>query len=82
MSTLNSAPTATDAASQTELCQEHAATQVLGCRVCPAFMPVLDNSSKHATRYCAQIQELLCLVTELWEEVNRLRSIRESEIDC
>ncbi|GAB0179306.1 hypothetical protein GRJ2_000395900 [Grus japonensis] len=79
MSTLTSAPTTTDAASQTELRWEHAATQVPGCRLCPALTPAQDGSSEHTCGRCAQVEELLHLVTELWEEVSGLRSIRECE---
>ena len=74
---LTSAPTTTDAVSQTELRWEHAATQVSGCRVCSALMPVPDGSSDHTCGRCAQGEELLHLVTEFREEVSRLRSIRE-----
>ena len=79
MASLSSAPTTTDAASQAELWWEHAATQVSGCRMCPTLIPVSDNSSEHTCGRCAQVEELLCLVTELREEVSRLRSIRERE---
>ena len=79
MASLNSAPAATDMASQTELQWERAATQVSGCSVCPTLMPVWDSSSEHTCGRCAQVGELLHLVTELREEVSRLRSIRESE---
>ena len=75
MASLSSAPTMTDTAAQTELRWEHAATQVSGRGVCPALMPVPDGSSGR----CAQVEELLRLVTELWEEMSRLRSIRECE---
>ena len=79
MASLNSAPTTTHAASQTELRWEHAATQVSGCRVCPALLPALDGSSEHTCGRCTQLEELLRLVTELREEVSRLQSIRECE---
>ena len=79
MASLNSAPTTTHAASQTELRWEHAATQVSGCRVCPALLPASDGSSEHTCGRCTQLEELLRLVTELWEEVSRFRSIREPE---
>ena len=42
-------------------------------------MPVSDGSSEHTCGRYAQVEELLRLVTELWEEVRRLRSIRECE---
>ena len=79
MCSLNSAPAVTDAASQTKLRWDHAATQVSGCRVGPTLTLVLDGSSEHICERCAQVEELLHLVTELWEEVSKLRSIRESE---
>ena len=69
----------TYAASQRELQWEHAATQVSGCRVDPAFMPVLDGSVEHTCGRFIQGEELLCLVTEFQEEVRSLRSIRECE---
>ena len=70
---------ATDAASQAELPWEHAATEVSGCRVCPTPTPVLDGSSGHTCERCIQVEELPRFVEELWEEENRLSSIRESE---
>ena len=72
-------PTGTDAATQTELPKEHAAIQVSGCRVCPRFPLVSEASSENACERCAQVEERLLLVVEFWEEVNRLRSIQESE---
>ncbi|GAB0206059.1 mitochondrial enolase superfamily member 1 [Grus japonensis] len=59
----------TDAASQTELWWEPAATRVPGCRLCPALTPVPDGSSEHTCERCAQVEELLCSVTELQEEL-------------
>ena len=79
IASLSSAPVTADTASQTELRWEHAATQVSGCRVCPTLMPVPDGSSKYTCGRCTQVEELLRLVTELWEEVSRLWSIRECE---
>ena len=79
MAPLSSASITTDTASQTELWWEHGGTQVSGCRVCPALMPVSDGSSGHTCGRCAQVEEQLCLVAELREEVSRLRSTRESE---
>ena len=42
-----------------------------------------EGSSKNACGRRTQVEELLSLVAELWEEVDRLKSIRESkkEID-
>lgn len=54
-----------------------------GCRVCSALVPVPDGNSEHPCGRCAQAEELLRLVMELWEEVSRLWSIREPETaDC
>lgn len=63
---VNSAPAMTDAASQTELCWEHAATRVLGCRVCPAPVPVPDGNSGHARGSCTP-EKLLNTVTRRGE---------------
>ena len=43
----------------------------------------MEGDSKQACGRCDQVDELLCMVAELQEEVSRLRSIRESkkEID-
>ncbi|PKU33500.1 transcription factor dp-1- hypothetical protein [Limosa lapponica baueri] len=69
MASVSSAPISSGAASQMDLSWEHAATQTSGCRVCPALMPVSDGSSEHACGRCAQVEEFLCLVMELREEV-------------
>ncbi|XP_066848127.1 uncharacterized protein [Anser cygnoides] len=69
-----------DVATQTEGSGKHTAVQVLGCRVCPSLLSVSNSSSEgYACGRCAQVEELLKQVAELWEEVSRLRSIRESE---
>ena len=78
---LSSAPAVTDAAAQAELRWEHAAAQVPGCRVCPALTPVPGGSSEHTCERCAEVEELLRVVTELQEEASRLRSIRECETE-
>jgi len=44
-------------------------------------MPAPGCSSEYICGRCAQVKELLRLVTELWDEVSRLRSIRKSERD-
>lgn len=44
--------------------------------------PAEDSSCAHPCGSCAQVEEeLLCLVTELQEEVSSLRRIRESEME-
>lgn len=74
--------TESNTVTQTELPSECVVIQVSGCTVCPSFLSVSDGSSEYVCGRYAQV-ELLSLVTELWEEVGRLRSIRESknEID-
>jgi len=52
---------------------------VPGCRECPALTAVPDGCSEHRRESCAPGEELLRLVTELWEGVSRVRSIREAE---
>ena len=79
MASLSSSPTMSDAASQTELQWEHAATHVPGCRVGPALMPVPDGSIEHTCGMRDHGEEFLHLMTEIQEEVTRLRSIRECE---
>ena len=71
MASLSFAPTMTEAAAQMELWWEHAAA--------PALMPAPGGSSEHTWGRCAWVEELLCLVPELWKEGSRLRSIRECE---
>ncbi|GAB0209336.1 hypothetical protein GRJ2_003399300 [Grus japonensis] len=68
-----------DVATQTELPQKHAATQVSGCRECQSLSLGMDGSSENGHVRCDQVDDLLSLVAELREEVERLRSIREAE---
>ncbi|KAK4811185.1 hypothetical protein QYF61_019816 [Mycteria americana] len=68
-----------DVATQTELPQKHAATQVLGCRECLGLSLFTDGSRADSCVRCDQVDDLLCMVAELREEVERLRSIREAE---
>ncbi|KAK4810652.1 hypothetical protein QYF61_007389 [Mycteria americana] len=68
-----------DVATQMELPQKHAATQVSGCRECQGLSLFMDGSSEDSCVRCDQVDDLLCMVAELQEEVERLRSIREAE---
>ncbi|GAB0208322.1 hypothetical protein GRJ2_003297900 [Grus japonensis] len=68
-----------DVATQTELTQKHAATQLSGCRECQSLSLGMDGSSENSCVRCDQVDDLLSLVAELREEVERLRSIREAE---
>lgn len=70
--------TASDVATQTEVSGKHAAIQALGCRVCLSLLSVSDSSSGgYVCGRCAQV--VLSLVAELWMDMSRLRSTRESE---
>ncbi|KAK4830603.1 hypothetical protein QYF61_012029 [Mycteria americana] len=64
---------------QTELPQKHAATQVSGCRECLGLSLFRHGSRADSCVRCDQVDDLLCMVAELREEVERLRSIREAE---
>ena len=66
-------------ATQTELPRKHAAIQVLGCRECLRLSVLSDGTSDNTSVRCDQLDELLSLVAELREEVERLRCIRECE---
>ncbi|KAK4813363.1 hypothetical protein QYF61_003562 [Mycteria americana] len=68
-----------DLATQTELPQKHAATQVSGCRECLGLLLFMHGSRGNSCVRCNQVDDLLCMVAELWEELERLRSIREAE---
>ncbi|KAK4806799.1 hypothetical protein QYF61_005595 [Mycteria americana] len=68
-----------DAATQMELPGKHAATQVSGCRECLGISLFTHGSRADSCVRCDQVDDLLCMVAELREEVERLRSIREAE---
>lgn len=53
----------------TQLCRQSSVGT--GCRLCPALMPpILDGRGERTGGRCAQVEEVLCSVAELWEEVN------------
>ena len=58
-----------------ELCAVYATTCLSGCGVCLVLLPEMEGESKHSSVRYAQVDELLCLVAKLWEEVGRPRSI-------
>ena len=66
-------------ATQTELPRKHAAVQVLGCRECLSLSVLSEGSSDNNCVCCDQLDDLISLVVELREEVERLRSIRDCE---
>jgi len=64
---------------QTEVPRKHTAVQVSGCRRCLSLVLVPEGSRDNGCVRCEQVNDLLSLVAELKEEVERLRSIRECE---
>lgn len=73
------APGRTNAVTQTELLLKHAATQVSSCGMCEELLLEMESDYKQGCRRGDQIDELLCFVAELQEEVSRLRIIWKSE---
>ncbi|GAB0206304.1 hypothetical protein GRJ2_003096000 [Grus japonensis] len=76
---LSSVLTRRHVATQTELPQKHAATQLSGCRECLSLALAEDGSDEIGCMRCDQVDDLLSLMAELHEEVEMLRSIREAE---
>lgn len=76
---VSSTVTGKDAVMQTELPQKHTALQVPGCRECQSLALELDDSRDNSCVKCNQADDLLIMVAELREEVERLRSIRDPE---
>jgi len=68
---------------QTEAPRKNTGVQVSGCRECLSLAIVPEDSRDSGCVQCERVNDLLSLVAELKEEVERLRSIREceSEID-
>ena len=62
-----------------EATRKNAGVQVSGCRECLSQALVLADSRDNCCVCCEQVIDLLSLVAELKEEVERLRSIRECE---
>ena len=64
---------------QTEVLKQHASVQVYGCSECHSLaFAVLGEGDSTCVR-CDQVNDLLSLVVDLEEEVERLRSIKECE---
>jgi len=68
-----------EVSTQTELSGKDAAIQVSGCRECHQLALEIDGSGENSCVRCAQLDYLLGLVTDLRDEVDSLRNIRESE---
>lgn len=64
---------------QTELLLKHVTTQVSGCGMCAGISLEMEDDNKQVCGWCDQVDELPCLVAEMQEEVDRLRSSWESE---
>lgn len=64
-----------DVVTQIGVPQKYVAIQVSGCSECQSLSVMLDSSCAR----CDQVDILLCMVAELWEELEGLRSMRESE---
>ena len=71
-------------ATQTEGLPRNVAVQVSSCRECQSLLLPREDGKVATCVRCEQVDELLSLVVELREEVERLRTIRECEweIDC
>lgn len=67
-----------DVATYTELTKRHTGVQASGYRECLSI-PLGCSRDSSCVR-CDQVDSLLCLVAELQDEVERLRSIRAPEV--
>ncbi|TRZ16813.1 hypothetical protein HGM15179_010322 [Zosterops borbonicus] len=63
---------------QVELSKKDASVQTYSCPECLSLSFVSGDNVKEACLRCEQVNDLLSLVAELREEVEQLRSIRES----
>ena len=68
-----------DVETQTEVPLQHASAQVSGCGECQSLaFAVLGEGDSTCVR-CGHVNDLLSLVVDLKEEVERLRSVKECE---
>jgi len=79
VSTRQRACTRKTVATQTEGLPRNVAVQVSGCRECQSLLLPREDGKDATCVRCEQVDELLSLVVELKEEVERLRTIRECE---
>ena len=79
VSTRQRACTRKTVATQTEGLPRNVAVQVSGCRECQSLLLLREDGKDATCVRCEQVDELLSLVVELREEVERLRTIRECE---
>ena len=66
-------------ATQTECPLKNAAVQVSGCREYLSLLPPSEGGRDSVCVRCEQVDDLVSLVAELKEEVERLRAIGECE---
>ena len=66
-------------ATKTEGLPRNVAVQVSGCRECQSLLLPREDGKDATYVRCEHVDELLSLVVELREEVERLRTIRECE---
>lgn len=71
--------TTKDVVTQTEQLQEHARIQVSGCRACQSPALLSEGSRELSCVRCHQVDNVLSLVAEMRDEVERLKGIRDSE---
>ena len=79
VSTRQQACTKRTMVTQTEGLHRNVAVQVSGCRECQSLLLPREDGKDATCVRCKQVDELLSLVVELREEVERLRTIRECE---
>ncbi|KGL92569.1 hypothetical protein N301_03553, partial [Charadrius vociferus] len=64
---------------QTEAPGKHVGVQASGCRECRGLALAMEGSGDNTCVRCEQVNDLLSLVIELKEAVERLRTIRQCE---
>lgn len=71
------APAKRNMETQTESMNVHATVQVSGCRECLALSLLQECSQDTTYMWCEQVDDLLSLVVEIKEEIERLRSMED-----
>lgn len=65
---------------QTELPKQDSSAQSLSCKECLSLSVVPGDGAEDTCLQCEQVNDFLCLVAKLKEEVERLRSESKKEI--
>ena len=81
ISTRQRACTRKTVATQTEGLPRNVAVQVSGCRQCQSLLLTREDGKDATCVRCEQVDDLLSVVAELKEEVKRLRTIKECELE-